>query len=94
MYKMLGANLTKKSEKPTDLSQIQYDRLLVASAWTAQISHSDFFEPRTSTGSGLFALLSRDLKQIFGQIVRVKILINTNLVALRQFRIEKRLPYC
>ena len=25
----------------------------------------DFFEPRTSTGSGLFALLSRDFKQIF-----------------------------
>ena len=34
-----GANLTKKSEKPTDLPQIQYSRQLVASACTAQISH-------------------------------------------------------
>ena len=28
----------------------------------------DFFEPRKSTGSGLFALLSRDFKHIFCQI--------------------------
>ena len=34
-----GANRTKKSEKPTDLPQIQYSRQLVASACTAQISH-------------------------------------------------------
>ena len=30
---------------------------------------SDHFEGRGSTGSGLFALLSDDFEQIFGQIV-------------------------
>ena len=45
----------------------------------------DVFERRTSTGSGRFALLSRDFKQIFGQIVsiRIKTLGNTNMVASR-----------
>lgn len=32
---------------------------------------SGFFKPRTSTGSELFALLSRDFKQSFGQIVLI-----------------------
>ena len=38
------------------------------------------FERRTSTGSGLFALLSSDIEHIFGQIVfiRAKTLSNTN----------------
>ena len=40
---------------------------------------SDVFERRKSTGSGLFALLSSDFEQTFGQIVsiRVKTLSNT-----------------
>ena len=44
---------------------------------------SDVFERRTSTGNGLFAHLSRDFEQIFGQIVsiRIKPLGNTNTVA-------------
>ena len=39
-----------------------------------------------STGSGLFVPLGRDLEQILGQIVsiRVKTLNNPNLVASRQ----------
>ena len=46
---------------------------------------SNVFERGTLTGSGLFALLSRDFEQIFGQIVskRVKTLNNINMVALR-----------
>ena len=32
---------------------------------------SDHFEGRASTGSGLFALLSNDFEQIFGQIVSI-----------------------
>ena len=49
------------------------------------------FERRTSTESGLIALLSRDFKQIFRQMVSitVKTLSNTNLVASRQIKIEK-----
>ena len=44
---------------------------------------SDVFERRTSTGNGLFAHLSRDFEQIFGQIVsiRIKTLGNINTVA-------------
>ena len=50
------------------------------------------FERRTSTGSCFFAPLSRDLEQIFGQIVsiRVKTLSNTNLVASTHIKREKR----
>ena len=46
---------------------------------------NDVFEQHTSTGSGLFALLSRYFEQILGQIVsiRVKTLSHTNLVASR-----------
>ena len=54
--------------------------------------NSDVFERRTSTGSGLFALLSRDFEQIFGQIVsiRIKTLVgNTNMVASRLIKREK-----
>ena len=44
-----------------------------------------------STGNGLFALLSRDFEQIFGQIVsvRIKTLGNTNMVASRLIKREK-----
>ena len=51
----------------------------------------DVFERRTSTGSGLFALLSRDFEQIWGQIVslRVKTLSNTNLVVPRHIKKKK-----
>ena len=31
---------------------------------------SDVFEPRTSTGSGLFPLSSRDFEQIFGRLYK------------------------
>ena len=52
---------------------------------------NDVFERLISTGSGLFAPFGRDLEQILGQIVsiRVKILRNTNLVASRQIKREK-----
>ena len=52
---------------------------------------SDVFERRTSTGSGLFALLSGNFDLIFGQIVsiRVKTLSNTNMVASRLIKREK-----
>ena len=46
--------------------------LLGAVQLTVSLS-SDVFERRTSTGSGLFALLSRDFDQIFGQIVSIRI---------------------
>ena len=51
----------------------------------------DVFERRTLTGGGLFALLSNDFEQIFGQIVsiRVKTLSHTNSVALRHIKREK-----
>ena len=54
---------------------------------------SDVFERRTSTGSGRFALLSHDFKQIFGQIVsiRIKTLGNKNTVASRLIKREKGL---
>ena len=44
---------------------------------------SDVFERLKSTGNGLFAHLSRDFEQSFGQIVplRIKTLGNTNTVA-------------
>ena len=52
---------------------------------------NDVFERRTSTGSGLFALLGSVFEQILGQIVslRVKTLSNTNLVASRHINAEK-----
>ena len=52
---------------------------------------SDVFERRTSTGNGLFAHLSRDFEQIFGQIfsTRIKTLGNINMVALRLTKREK-----
>ena len=52
---------------------------------------SDVFERRTSTGSKLFALLSHDFKQIFGQNVsiRMKTLCNTNTVASRLIKREE-----
>ena len=52
---------------------------------------NDIFEGRTSTGSELFAILHRDLDQIFRQIVsmREKTLKSENLVALRHIEMEK-----
>ena len=52
-------------------------------AWQAAVR--ELKQRRTSTGNGLFALLSRDFEQIFGQIVsvRIKTLGNTNIVASR-----------
>ena len=46
----------------------------------------------TSTGSGFFALLSRDFEQIFGQnaSLRLKTLNNINLVASTHIKREKR----
>ena len=34
---------------------------------------NDVFERRKSTGSGFFALLSRDFEQFFGQIVSIRV---------------------
>ena len=52
------------------------------------------FWARTSTGSGIFALLSRVFKQMFGQIasLRVKTIGKTNLVASRHIKTEKGSP--
>ena len=52
---------------------------------------NDIFERRTSTGSELFAILHRDLDQLFRQIVsmREKTLKSENLVALRHIEMEK-----
>jgi len=49
------------------------------------------FERRTSTESGLFALLRCDFEEIFGQIVsiRIKTLGNTNMVASMLIKREK-----
>ena len=49
---------------------------------------TDVFERRTSTGSGLFALLRRDFDKMFGQIVsvRVKTPNNSNLAASRHIK--------
>ena len=51
----------------------------------------DVFERRTSAGGGLFSFLDGDFAQIFGQIVSitVKTLRNTNLAALRCFKMKK-----
>lgn len=43
------------------------DRMLTLGSFS-----SDVFEPRTSTGRGLFALLSRNFEQILGQIVSLR----------------------
>ena len=52
---------------------------------------SDVFELATSTRCGLFAHLSSDIEQIWGQIVslRVKTLSNTNLVVPKHFKKKK-----
>ena len=52
---------------------------------------SNVFERRTSTGSGLFALMKRDFEQVFGQIVSVKVKTTnkTNLVASKHIKREK-----
>ena len=51
----------------------------------------DVCEQRTSTGSGLLALLGNAFAQIFGQIVciRVNTLSNTNLVVSRYIKSDK-----
>jgi len=52
---------------------------------------NDVFERRTSTGSRLFAFLSCDFEQTFGQIVSIIVesLSNTNLVASKHIQREK-----
>ena len=52
----------------------------------------DVFERRTSTESGLFALLSRNFENIFGQIVSIRVkkkLSITNMVASGHIKREK-----
>ena len=53
----------------------------------------DVLDRRTSTGSGIFAILGRDFDQMFGQIVsmREKVLKNTNLVPSRHIKSKKGL---
>ena len=67
----------KKCEIRAEPGERQVVRVLLGSL------SSDVFEQRTSTGNELFAHLSRDCEQIFGQIVsiRIKTLGNTNTVA-------------
>ena len=54
---------------------------------------SDVLERRMLNGSRLFALLSRDFEQMFGQIVsiRMKTLSNTNMAASRLIKAHFRL---
>ena len=54
---------------------------------------SDVLERRMLNGSGRFALLSPDFEQMFGQIVsiRMKTIGNTNMVASRLIKREKKL---
>ena len=49
---------------------------------------NDVFERRTSNRSGLFAIVGRDVDQIYGQIIsmREKTLTDTNLVASRHIK--------
>ena len=52
----------------------------------------DVFERRTSTESGLFALLSRNFENIFGRIVSIRVkkkLSITNMVASGHIKREK-----
>jgi len=54
-----------------------------------------FFEPHTSTGRGVFAILGRVFEHFFPQIVslREKALKNTNLIPSRHFkRVKDALP--
>ena len=62
-----------------------FGTLSLFSSWSLS---SDVFERRTSTGSGLFALLRRDFDKMFGQIVsvRVKTPNNSNLAASRHIK--------
>ena len=41
---------------------------------------SDVFEPRTSSGSGLFALLNRQFEQMFGQILSIRVKLRSNAI--------------
>ena len=74
-----------------------YKGLLIGHGRKSHISlgslSSDVFEQCTSTGNGLFAHLSSDFEQIFGQIVSlgIKTLGNTNMVASRLTKREKGL---
>ena len=52
---------------------------------------SDLFERRTCIRSELFAHLSCDFEQTFGQIVSVRTLSHTNLLASRHIKREKKL---
>ena len=54
---------------------------------------SDVFERRTSTGSGLFALLSRDFDQLFGQIVSIRIKTLDNRIWNRQGLLKEKKAY-
>ena len=55
------------------------------------VKAATFFNRRTSTGSGLFALFSRDFEQILWQnlSLRVKTLSHSSLVASRDIKREK-----
>ena len=59
--------------------------------WTKVGFSSDVFERRTSTGSEVFALFSRDFEQILGHTVslRIKTLSNTNSIASKHIKREK-----
>ena len=74
-HHMINATIANGGESPETANTVMTQGVKTAD-WqgTTIVSlSSDVFERRTSTGSGLFALLSRDLDQIFGQIVSIRI---------------------
>ena len=74
-HHMINATIANGGESPETANTVMTQGVKIAD-WqgTTIVSlSSDVFERRTSTGSELFALLSRDFDQIFGQIVSIRI---------------------
>ena len=74
-HHMINATIANGGESPETANTVMTQGVKIAD-WqgTTIVSlSSDVFERRTSTGSELFSLLSRDFDQIFGQIVSIRI---------------------
>ena len=74
-HHMINATIANGGESPETANTVMTQGVKIAD-WqgTTIVSlSSDVFERRTSTGSEVFALLSRDFDQIFGQIVSIRI---------------------
>ena len=86
-----GEGAAQRINKQNGVGNYLHERWINSIFRIISIWNNDVFERRTSTGSGLFALLSRDFEQIWGQIVslRVKTLSNTNLVVPRHIKKKK-----